>query len=301
MSVVILGSKGYFTRPFCLVEAWCAQRFRVPVVVDAVAMRGFDWKLACEQLSDLEACVDLAGANALVSAIQDVLDAAGEQGEQAPSLKQIGVDIMNALGWASGSRQMRGTTSCLLRPRTVRGDPSLDSRLGRIVGPVNTQAIELDVSLNAEATYLLQQASLHPWGTDNELMADIADLIDLMCLALGRKAPKLQAAFRRQKLNKRRLARATARVSSGLQAARSRAKLGLSRYLERRNAKQAADVKADTPSTLLYHDVRPQRGVGIVVGNSRSEHLLRARRGRDRRGRARPASGAGRDSRWPTR
>ena len=252
--VVILGTKGYFTRPFCLVEAWCAQRFRVPVVVDAVAMRGFDWKLACEQLSDLEACVDPRGATALVSAIQDVLDAAGEQGEQAPSLKQIGVDIMNALGVGerleADARNNKLPTSPTHRPRgsITRQSSRKDRRAS--VDPVNTQAIELDVSLNAEATYLLQQASLHPWGTDNELMADIADLIDLMCLALGRKAPKLQAAFRRQKLNKRRLAQATARLSSGLQAARSKAKLGLSRYLDRRNAKQAADVKADTPSTL---------------------------------------------------
>ena len=60
--VVILGTKGYFTRPFCLVEVWCAQRFGVPVVVDAVAMRGFDWGLAREQLSELEACVQLSFA-----------------------------------------------------------------------------------------------------------------------------------------------------------------------------------------------------------------------------------------------
>ena len=161
---------------------------------------------------------------------------------------------MNALGVGdrleADARNNKLPTSPTHRPRgsITRQSSRKDRRAS--VDPVNTQAIELDVSLNAEATYLLQQASLHPWGTDNELMADIADLIDLMCLALGRKAPKLQAAFRRQKLNKRRLAQATARLSSGVQAAKSRAKLGLSRYLDRRNAKQAADVKADTPSTL---------------------------------------------------
>ena len=42
-------------------------------------------------------------------------------------------------------------------------------------------------------------AVFHPWGTDNELLADMSDLIDLMHQAVGRAAPRTaQAHFHRQ-------------------------------------------------------------------------------------------------------
>ena len=294
--IILIGTRNYFTRPYCLVEVWCAQRFQRPIVVCAVDGRGFDWGLASDQLSDLEATLGHEGAATVCDAIQAVLDVAGEHGEQAPSIDGIGQEILTALrvgerleacatinqpsaptrdaspersgrgrafsteaiayseqryrysgtspkpnGFALAPTIMRAADVDTLsrevgeQPWTKRLSPfalraglraSVQGVQAAITG-VKMDGVELDgVGLQVESGCLLLQASLHPWGTDNELLADVADLIDLMCLALGRPAPKLQARRHDQKTKKAhvRLSRffvRTARKSLSLPARKS--------------------------------------------------------------------------------
>ena len=53
-TLVVLATRGVFTRPVCLLEIWTAARAHIPVIVVEIAGRGFKISEAAELLNKLE-------------------------------------------------------------------------------------------------------------------------------------------------------------------------------------------------------------------------------------------------------
>jgi hypothetical protein len=65
--LVLLATKDVLTRPYCLLELWCAQRFDVPIVILDIVGRGFQWSEAQTVLNDLPAVLKKQSGGATAS------------------------------------------------------------------------------------------------------------------------------------------------------------------------------------------------------------------------------------------
>ena len=156
-TLVLLATKGVLRRPYCLLELWCAAHFHVPIVVLEVALRGIDWSEAQYTLANLYETLGMEQVSLISTELHVILEAAAD-GTPVPSISAFGAKIADAL--------------------------KVTERLAAVGGAAATAP---------PASAPLRRATLHPWGTDAEILGDTCDVIDLMAEALGRAPPQLAA------------------------------------------------------------------------------------------------------------
>ena len=150
-TLILLATKDVFTRPYCLLEMWCAQRAGVPIVVFEIARRRFEWADAKRICADVETLLDPEAVALIKATLRSVLAEIGDEGEEPPSLIEFGRQIGHALCVEARlqEEERRKRTS----HRTGLTDLTEESL----------------ASLPTEA----RQATFHPWGTDSGIIADV--------------------------------------------------------------------------------------------------------------------------------
>ena len=197
--LVLLATHAYFLRPYCLVEIWCALHFEIPIVVLEIAQRGFDWTEAQTVLSDLEAALDEGSCTILRTSIESVKKEKGETDEGAVTVRDVGLYILEKLRVAERIHmgdsivlsadiiaKMSGNVDSATKSRRTSVAEAVPRSLRTSISEVVAGIME-----PARAACIVHQAVFHPWGTDNELMADVCDVVDLSASSSDR--PRLHS------------------------------------------------------------------------------------------------------------
>ena len=172
--VVILATKGVFTRPWCLMEMWEAAVTQVPIVLFPVVGQGFELKDAVQLLGNLE--TEMPAYNP--TCVAEVMAHVCKQG--VTDVREVEDVLLAQLGLVA-------TLVRAGRPASVERDEKLCARLKK------TETAALDTWLAAHHDEVVQRLgviSWQSWGTDNQIIASVQTLVDECAAALGRAKPQ---------------------------------------------------------------------------------------------------------------
>ena len=177
--IVILVTRGVFTRPWCLMEMWEAAVHQVPIVLFPVVGKGFELADTVKLLGNLE--VEMQGLNPTCMA--EVMAHVAKQG--VSDVREV-EDVLLA---------HIGLVPTLERPGRPATRLDLDQKL---CARLQKEDAELDGWLaehHASVQQRLELISWQSWGTDNQIIASVQTLLEECALALGRERPKWQENF----------------------------------------------------------------------------------------------------------
>ena len=170
-ALVILATKGVFTRPWCLMEMWEAAIHGVPIVLFPVA--GGGWTLSDTRvlLSDLAGQMESRNPTCMAEVMAHV----GKQG--ITDVREVEDVLLAHIGLVP-TLERAGRPAAAAQLNTL-----LSSRLQRETGSLSSWL----VAHNATVEERLEVLSWQSWGTDNQIIASVEKLMNECAAALGRE------------------------------------------------------------------------------------------------------------------
>jgi len=170
---VVLATKNFLTRPWCLLEMWEAALNEIPVLLFPVVGGGWTPDDARTLLSDLMGQMQTRNP----SCMAEVMAHVGKQG--VTDVREVEDVLLAHIGLVSSLERQPG------RPASVELDRRLCAHLKKDVA-------DLASWLPAHNTVVEQRLNFVSWqscGSDNQIIASVQTLVDECALALGRDRP----------------------------------------------------------------------------------------------------------------